>query len=107
MCDAEREREETDRLLRGHLTPDRPQCLVASASACVRAVVLRVTAGRGAAKSEAGRAVHLWGGRLAAATVAVAANTAEGVLRRRARQTAARKTNKQNQHKAQSKRLFS
>lgn len=70
----------TSRWLRAQLTSDWPECLVASTSACVCAVVLRVSSGWGAAKSKARRAVHLWGGRLAAATVTVAANAAEGVL---------------------------
>lgn len=60
--------------------PDWPKGLVASASTGVCVVVLHVSSGRRAAKSKARGAVHLWGGRLAAATVAVAANTAEGVL---------------------------
>lgn len=46
----------------------------------MRAVVLRVGAGRGAAERKAGGVVHLRGGRLAA--VAVTANAIEGVLRR-------------------------
>lgn len=82
----------TSRWLTDQLTPDRPECLVASTSAGVCAVVLCVSSGRGAAEGEAGGAVHLRGGRLAAAAVAVTANPTEGVLRRRARQTAARRT---------------
>lgn len=70
----------TSRWLRDQLTPDWPECLVASASAGVRTVVLCVSAGWGAAKSKARGAVHLRGGCLAAATVAVAANATEGVL---------------------------
>lgn len=59
-------------------------CLVASTSTRVSAVVLRVSSRRRAAKSEARGAVHLRGGRLvAAAAVAVTADAAEGVLRRR------------------------
>lgn len=72
----------TSRWMRDHLTPDWPECLVASASAGVRAVVLCVCSGWGAAKSKARGVVHLRGGRLAAATVAVTANAAERVLRR-------------------------
>lgn len=51
------------------------------------AVVLCVSSGWGAAKSEAWGAVHLRGGCLATAAVAVAAYATEGVLRRRAGQT--------------------
>lgn len=59
-------------------------CLVASTSTRVSAVMLCVSSRRRAAKSEARRAVHLRGGCLvAAAAVAVAADAAEGVLRRR------------------------
>ncbi len=71
----------TSRWLRDQLTPDWPECLVASTSAGVRAVVLCVSSGWGAAKSKARGAVHLRGGCLTAATVAVAADATEGVLR--------------------------
>lgn len=81
----------TSRWLKDLLTPDWPECLVASTSAGVCAIVLHVSSGWGAAKSKAWGAVHLRGGCLAAATVAVAAYAAEGVLRRWARQTAAQK----------------
>lgn len=64
-------------------TPGWSHCLVASTSTHVSAVVLRVSSRRRAAKREARGAVHLRGGRLvAAAAVAVAADAAEGVLRR-------------------------
>lgn len=66
----------TSRWPRDQLTPDWPECLVASTSA----VVLCVSSGWGAAKSKARGAVHLRGGCLTAATVAVAANATEGVL---------------------------
>lgn len=66
--------------MRDQLTSDWPECLVASAPTGVRAVVLRVSSGWGAAKSEARGAVHLRGGCLATAAVAVAANATEGVL---------------------------
>lgn len=62
--------------------PDWPKCLVASASTGVCAVVLCVSSGWREAKSKARGAVHLRGGCLAAAAVAVAANATEGVLRR-------------------------
>lgn len=74
------------------LTPDRPERLVPSPSAGVRAIVLCVRPGWGAAEGEARGGVHLGGGRLAAAAVAVAANAAaERVLRRRGGQAAGRK----------------
>lgn len=73
---------DTSRWLRDQLTSDWSKCLVASTSAGVHAVVLCVTSGWGAAESKAWGVVHLWGGRLAAAAVAVAANTTECVLRR-------------------------
>lgn len=72
----------TSRRLGDELTPNWPKHLVASTSTGVCAVVLRVSSRRGATKSKAWGAVHLWGGRLAAAAVAVAANAAEGILRR-------------------------
>lgn len=86
------------------LTPDWPECLVASTSTGMCAVVLCVSSGWGAAKSEAWGAVHLRGGCLAAAAVAVAANATEGVLRRRARQTAARKN--QDKHRKPSTKSY-
>lgn len=68
--------------MRDLLTPDWSECLVGpKPSACVCAIVLRVTSGWGATKSKAGGAVHFGGRCLAAATVAVAAYAAEGVLR--------------------------
>ena len=76
---------------RNQLTSDWSECLVASTSSGVRAVVLCVSSGRGAAESKARGVVHLWGRCLAAAAVAVAANTTEGVLRRWTGQRAARK----------------
>lgn len=60
--------------------PDWPECLVASTSISVRAVVLCVSSGWGAAKSKTRGTMNLRGGRLAAAAVAVAANATEGVL---------------------------
>lgn len=72
--------QQQSRRLADELTPNWPKCLVASTSTGVCAVVLRVTSRRGASKSKARGAVHLWGGRLAAAAVAVAANATEGVL---------------------------
>lgn len=72
----------TSRWLRGKLTPNWPKCLVASTSTGVCAVLLCMSSRWGAAKSEARGAVHLRGGRLAAAAVAVAANAAKGILRR-------------------------
>lgn len=72
----------TSRWLGDKLTPNWPECLVASTSTGVCAVVLHVSSRWGAAKSKARGAVHLRGGGLAAAAVAVAANTTEGILRR-------------------------
>lgn len=94
MCGTEKQKEKTGRTPRekvtnqelqqssNQLTPDWSECLVASSPAAVGAAVLCMSSGWGAPKSKAWRAVHLRGGRLAAATVAVAANTAQGVLRR-------------------------
>lgn len=68
----------TSRWFKHRLTPDWSECLVASTSTGVHAVVL--CSGWGAAESKARGAVHLRGRCLAAAAVAVAANTTEGVL---------------------------
>lgn len=73
------------------LTSDWPECFVASTSA---AVVLCMSSGWGATESKTWGIVHLRRGRLAAATLAVAADAAEGVLRCRSRQTAGRKMKK-------------
>lgn len=71
----------------GELTPDWAECLVASPSASVCAViVLRVSSWWRTAKSEARGVVHLWRGRLAAAAVAAVAT--DGVLRGGSSETA-------------------
>lgn len=73
------------------LTSDWPECFVASTSA---AVVLCMSSGWGAPESKTWGIVHLRRGCLAAATLAVAADAAEGILRCRSRQTASRKMKK-------------
>lgn len=71
-------------LLLGLSVSDWPECFVASTSA---AVVLCMSSGWGAPESKTWGIVHLRRGCLAAATLAVAADAAEGVLRCRSRQT--------------------